>query len=248
MSDNLNIYDHADLMDQQDYGFTDETDIALAREIIAEDPLSVPRALKVSGAAQLRSFTPQLSALPPETQRDIKARLSGLEGDRRDAEETRLVGEAVRKAALSAKVLTGMGAGASEFLRESADIAYEVRTLTQEHDRLSDELAAIHGHATETDLATGEAKAVPIPAITGERRAAYEARQAAIKVRLADLAGREGQGRLRQAVAREIEARKARDAQLAEDREARERAKDIARERRIMARAEALARQEDNTP
>src|SRR5690606_3378948 len=111
---------------------------------------------------------------------------------------------------------------------------------------LQEELERIQRYDTETD-ATGVPKAVPVYAVTGERARAYAQQQDDIARRIRLLVddkgyGIEGQKRMRKALAESVAARVEIERQATEEAEARKRAEQINREKRINERAESHAR------
>jgi hypothetical protein len=140
------------------------------------------------------------------------------------------------------RVKIGVGKDALPYHREQVAIASDFRELVRQFDQLSDELAAVRGHRTEFDPVTGEAKAMPIPAISEERRRACVIQQDDLLRRMRLLDGVEGEQRTAKAMAETVAMLKERERQVADGLEIDRRAQHQAREERLNKAAAARAR------
>ncbi len=196
------------------------------------------------------SLTMRSTGLPPEMRREVEeklAQLGDMTAEQRAAKDVEFTAQAIRSKRMSLRILTGVGADATPYHREQVAIAREVRELDAEFLQLSSELAHVLRHDTVVDPATGEATAVPVYAVTGERLRAYAARQDDISRRRRLLVnddgsmGYESEKRLRQALYDSSVARAKLQQQLEERAEVKQMAQQINRDRRIKEQAERLA-------
>jgi hypothetical protein len=221
-----------------------------ADAILAMDPVDdVPPPYEFPVGYRLPA--PRVTALPPEMQREVQARLAELPvqttPEQRQAKEAEFTASAIRSKTLATRVLTGVGSNASPYHREMVGIAREVRDLGAKYDQLQQDLSEVVRYETVTDPATGEPKPVPVYRVGGVRAQAYAAQQQDILRRIRLLVqddgthGIEAGKRLRQALHESAVARQKLQQQVEERAEAKRRADEINRERRINAQAQSLA-------
>lgn len=221
-----------------------------ADAILAMDPLQVPMPYDIP-EGHWANLTLRATALPPAAQREVSAKLAALgplSPEAAKAKEAELTAEAIRAERSRLIVQIGVGKDATPYHRELAGIAREVDDLYRQQDHLAAELERVVRYDTEIDPATGKPAPVPVYAVTGERAKAYVQQQEDLqrRVRLligtGDQPGLEGAKRVRQALAESVALRVEKERQVSEAAEAKRRAAHNAREKRINAQAEALAR------
>jgi len=226
-----------------------------ADAILAVDPNDVPTPHQMPegwGA----SLTMRSTGLPPEMRQAVEARLSQL-GDvtpeQRAAKDVEFTFDAIRSKRMELRVLTGVGSDASPYHREQVAIAREVRDLSKEFDRLSEQLTEVARYDTSVDPVTGDAKAVPVYAVSAERAKGIASQQDDISRRIRLLLnddgtmGYEAEKRLRQRLHESATQRAALHEQVAGRAEAERRADEIIREERINKQAQSIASMRRNT-
>lgn len=198
---------------------------------------------------------PGMAALPPEMREAVSAKLAQLgpvSPEQLKAKEAEFTAEAIRSKRGELRAMIGVGQNALPYHREMAGIAREYRDLAQQFDRITEELADVARHDTQTDPATGKPVAVPVMRVQGTRRAAYLEQQDSLLRQMRLLAnddgtpGHEGAQRMKQALSESVALLKDRQQQAEEAAEAKRRAEHIVREDRINRRAESLARMHGN--
>lgn len=196
-----------------------------------------------------RTLSPAtVEALSPEMRKDVLAQLQGLDPATRAAKEPELVAAAIRKALPAIRIATGLGSDALPYHREMVSIARDVRDLDREFQRVTQELAEVRSYGVEIDPETGKSRPKEILAVQGQRRRALENRQEDLLRNIRVLEGENGsngieaQRRLAEAMAETIAILKERDRQVTEDKEAKSRAVELAREERINRKAQSYAR------
>lgn len=137
--------------------------------------------------AGLRALPMTVSALPKErkpgplealaTQSEVLAQLRGVPEERREVAEHQAVAAAIRAIQPTLRVLTGAGEDATPLQREQIAIAREVMEHRQAIERLQADLDEIERHDTAFDPETGEATAVPVYRISGDRLKAFQGMQ-----------------------------------------------------------------------
>lgn len=195
-----------------------------------------------------RTLSPAtVEALPPEMRTDVLAQLQGLDPATRAAKEPKLVDAAIQKALPAIRLATGLGDDAFPYHREMLAIAREVRDLDREFMRNFHELAEVRSYGVELDPETGQQRPKQILAVQGPRRLGLENRQQDLlrQLRMLDGGGGtaiEAKRRLAEAMGETVTMLKERDRQVAEDKEAKSRAVELAREERINRKAKSYAR------
>lgn len=202
----------------------------------------VPEGLKFSA--------PTLDALDPEGRKIVQAKMAEarLTPAQQKERESEFVEAHVRSKLASIRVKTGLGEDATPYHREQCFMAREYTDLIAEYKRYEEMIEEVAGYRTELDPKTNEPRPVPVFAVQGQRRAAYNAHMDDI-IRRAGLlfnddgsVGIEGQKRLQAALSETVGILKARDEAAAERTEAKRRATELSREERINKQAESLAR------
>jgi hypothetical protein len=163
----------------------------------------------------------------------INAKLATVTPGNRDLFEKRYIREELEQNSFNLRLAAGLGPDATHEQRQEFESLNRIRELADEEDRIAAELAEVVKHDTQVDPATGNAKAVPVYRVEGERRRALEARLIEISHQVTLIRGHEG----RKARAKDAAIAKER-AELVEDHAA---AEEMAREMARKARREALA-------
>ena len=217
--------------------------------ILAMDPIKdVPGVVVVPEGRKFAA--PGLEALAPEDRTAVRARMeaAGIAPARQSEREAEFVDAHLRSKLSRIRVLTGLGDGATPYHREQCAIAREYGDLVAEYERYEEEIGRVANYRNEIDPVTGEPRAVPVFAIQGTRRAAYNAhmddlvRRAALLIKEDGSRGIEGERRRQAALAETVALLKSRDEALAERAEAKRRGAELAREARINKQAESIAR------
>jgi hypothetical protein len=226
-----------------------------ADAIMAMDLNSVPTPHSIPEGWGAKPLALRSTALPADMKLEVDAKLAQLGNvtpEERAAKEAQFTEQAIRSKRMELRVMTGVGKDATPYHREQVAIARDYRDLAAEFDRIQADLHRVARYENVTDPNTGEAKAVPVLAISAERQKAYIARQDDISRRMRLLVnddgsmGYEGEQRLRQALHESSAARQKLAQQLYVDAEAKRRAAHNEQERRINERAESLARLQRN--
>jgi hypothetical protein len=252
-----------------DYGLGDDN--ALAHEIAQRDWRSEPRthntertgwnraapadptATSSSGLRREAPSTVTVSALSPEMAAPIIKQLSGMTPEQRAVREPELVMQAVRAASDEARILTGLGSGATPLAKAKVNIAYREREFERRIDSWAQKLNEKTGSRAvidpETgkaviDPATGEPKMDPIYAMSDGQRAAGQAEMNELIRLLAVLRGPEGDRELDEALKATVALEKERRQQRPDLIEVERRAQEIVRnedlDRRAAVRAKSL--------
>ena len=220
-------------------------DQQLADEIASFDPVYDTKGpTSFSGSVRLPESI-KATGLPPHLRDPIVAQLANVPVDRRDAEEQRLVREALYQNSLGVRIACGPGAGSNAYQRAKFNLTFEMEQAEQEVFRLGQQLAEVERWDNVTDEQTGVAKPVPVEKLRGQQRAIVEAEHQRQLRKLEALEGIEGQRRLQRALYEAVQDRKTMQAQLEDDREARALGEKLRREKRIQERAEAYAKRPD---
>lgn len=218
----------------------DPADMSIAKEIMDFDPVyDVPSTTKIDASIRLPTEV-GLTALSPEQQAPIKEKLSTVPQHMQEAEERRLVQEALYENSFRSRVIAGAGPDASPYQAEMLGIANESRIAKEELLDLSKDLASVDGYKMTTDATTGEPKPVPIDKVQGERRRGMESRIAQLTHRIDELEHGEGPRRLKIALQASIEKRKSLETERHILDTAKKRAEEMEVEERIEKRAASL--------
>lgn len=183
------------------------------------------------------SALPSLDGLSPAMRAEV------VEAIRRGESEPEAIAKTLETNGRNVRALIGNGANSTPYHDELIDIAREVRSASQEFDRITAQMTEIVRHDTGP---TGEA--IPVYAMSGAAQRHAAARLAELNYKIGLLVtpegghGVEAQRRLDRALFDAVEARKAHTAQIEEHEEAQARAKQILREERINAKAEMFAK------
>lgn len=214
-------------------------DIPLRDAVLAIDPINgVPTPHQIPDGWG-HGLTFKLTALPPEMQAEVRAKLASVAPDQRAAAEAGLTAEAIRARRGAIRIQTGVGPSALPYHREMVAIAREYTDLLATFNRRQAELDEVASHQTTVDPTTGKAEAVPVYRVQGARRAAYEAEQAQTIYRLSMLQnadgtpGIEGQRRMQRAMHESVQLLKERQEAIADRAEVERRTKEQVREERI---------------
>jgi hypothetical protein len=225
----------------------DPADQPLADEIANFDPVwDTKGPTSFSGSVRLPESI-KATGLPPHLRDPIEAQLRNVPVDRRDAEEQRLVSEALYQNSLGLRIAGGPGEGANTYQKAMFHLTFEIEEAEREFIRLTTQLAEVERWDNVFDESTGEAKPVPVEKVRGQRRAAMEAQRQLAFRRLDALQGTEGERRRQKALYEAVQERKSLQAQLDEDREARTRADELLREERVSERAALYAKHRRTT-
>lgn len=233
-----------------DYGLGDDN--ALAHDIRQRDWRNEPRTHNLSRMALRKApEAPTLAALSPEMAAPVREQLARMPADQRAAKEPELVLQAVRKASEDARILTGLGAGATPLAKAQVNIAYRERELERRIDGWSQRLNEVKGYQAVIDPdtgkpvidpATGQPKMDPTYIMTTGAREAGTAEMQRLVQQLAVLRGPEGDRELERALAESVKLEKERRQQREDLEEVDRRAAAMVREDDINRRAEAKAR------
>lgn len=217
-------------------------DQQLADEIANFDPVYDTKGpTSITGGVKLPTSI-KATGLPPHLRDPIVAQLANVPVDRRDAEEQRLVNEALYQNSLGVRIVCGPGEGANVYQRAKFQLTFEIEEAEREAIRLGNELAEVERWDNVTDEATGQTKTVAVEKLKGQRRAQVEAERQRLLRKLEALNGIDGERRLQRALHEAVQQRKSMQNQLDEDKEARELAVKMERERRVSERAALYAK------
>jgi len=231
------------------FGLDDPADNLIAAEIAGKDPVrDIKGPVSLIGGDNIRvPQTVPLSALSPDMQAPILAKLQGVSAHGRAAAETRLVAEALRSNSINLRVMAGGGENADPYWRETLSQENEQRQLQQSIWQLEQQLAEVVRWDVVNDPATGAQTPKAVERIQGDRRNGMIAERNRLQAQIDDLNGRGGQLRLQKAMQKAVDARKDLERQLNEDAEAKQRGDDLLREERVAKRAETYAKHRRNT-
>jgi hypothetical protein len=220
----------------------DPADQPLAAEIANFDPVfDVAGPTTIKGAVKLPDSI-KATGLPPHLRDPIMAQLTNVPVDRRDAEETRLVNEALYQNSLGVRIVCGPGEGANAYQREKFSLTFDIEEAEREAIRLGTALGEIVRWDNVSDDATGTTKPVPVEKLQGEqRRAAETAHRLALR-KVEQLQGIEGERRLQRALFTAVADSKAMTARLAERQDGMALGEQLARDERVKAIADAHAK------
>jgi len=217
-------------------------DQQLANEIASFDPVYDTKGpTTLNGSVKLPTSI-KATGLPPHLREPIMAELANVPEHRRDAEEQRLVNEALYQNSLGVRIVCGPGQDANVYQREKFALTFEIEEAEREAVRLGNELAEVERWDNVTDAATGQSKPVAVEKLQGQRRSAVEAQRQNILRRLEALQGIEGERRLQKALHQAVQDRKGLTDQLDRDKEARAMAEKMLREEQIAERAALYAK------
>lgn len=215
-------------------------DQALADEITSKDMVwDTKGPTQVVGAVKFPASI-KATGLPPHLRDPIMAQLANVPVDRREAEEQRLVNDALYQNARDVRVVCGPGDGAGPYWREKFNVAFEISELERRILQLGNELAEVE----RWDNVDGTP--VPVFRVNGDRRAGLDAEHRRLLHNLNLLDGIEGERRLAKALHEDVAQTKALREQLAIQREGEELAAKTVREERVKAIAEAHAKRRRN--
>ena len=221
---------------------------------VAPAPYEIPEGIKFSpltvAALPKERPTGIMAGLP--TQSEILAKLDRIPAAQRAAAEAGLVAEAIRGIRPALRVAGGVGKDATPSQREQVAIAREVQDYGREFNQLQERIDEIERHDTVTNQTTGEAVAVPVYRLDGERLRAAQQQQRDIMGRIRALVnadgtpGFEGAKRLKEAEYESVMARKALAESLADEAEAKRLVEKELREDRITKRVQSMKRLRTN--
>jgi hypothetical protein len=215
------------------------SDAAMTAQLNRFDPVfDVPSPVKIVGNVNITA-TPSLASLSPALRAKAEAKLKG--GSYSEEAVGRAVHAVLIENSRDLRIRAGAGEDATETQRAMLQQANQVRLLQEEMGRIEGELSDVLGHKTEIG-SDGKAVAVPIYRAQGQRRLALEAALDEKTHEMTLIAGIQGQRELDEANAADLARIKERREALADAAEVEKRAKQIARDRRINAQAEARAR------
>lgn len=221
--------------------------------ILRMDPVSdVPGVAVFPEGMQLSA--PTLAALAPDDRMAVRAKMdeARLTPAQREQREGEFVQAHLRSQLSRIRLKTGVGEDATPYHRAQCHMAREYFDIMDEHDRYAAQLDEIARHETEVDPLSGEARAVPVYAVQGSRRNAYQfqmdnlLRRAGLLFNADGTPGLEGSKRLREASAQSVAILRDRDSAAEERAEAKRRGAELAREERISKQAASIARMSRN--
>jgi hypothetical protein len=219
----------------------DPADMDIANAILSQDPATLPGTGTVSKGFKFPPIT-STDALPPHLRDAARAKM-GANVSERDA-----IIAVLRENAVEFRSKTGFAPTVDPFFHELANVTREFNDMLAEYNRMSDEIAASVTYEKDED---GNPKAVI--GLSAARQRAIKIRQQSLEHRM-DLLSKDGehgieaQRRLDKALHESVERRKAQAAQQAEHREVDARARQIARDERVEAKAKALSSRYRDTP
>jgi hypothetical protein len=229
-------------------------DKARGEQLLAEfnaNPLAAPSPVEASESIKFRApETLTAAILPPEKRAEVERKLGNVSGSLRAEREDQLVREALIENSKAVRVRAGVGEGASPLQREQFALAGDIDRHEREYLDIQSQLAEVEKWVPVFDDTgkpvidpdTGQQQVKAIEKIKGDRRGGMEARAQELLYRIGLLNGVEGDRRIQRALAATIEAEKANAQQLAERKEAKQMAEDMAREERVRRNAESIAR------
>lgn len=203
----------------------------------------IPSNWTVKGEPTAAIFTPSIEALSPADRKIVYER-AGAGADAAKVQST-LIGFLHEKRG-EARIAAGAGPDATEVEHEALSQVQQVRELSRELDRISEELSDIARYDQGRD-ADGNPVAVPVLRLEGEARTRRQHRLAEIVQAIDRIQGEEGQRALEEAAKREAMKRRALLTQQEDAAEVQRRAETMVREDRINARAAVRARMLQNT-
>jgi DNA-binding transcriptional ArsR family regulator len=217
------------------------------QQVLDMDPIrDVPSSVKDNTGVRPMKF--QASALPDEMRHAVLDKLHRLPREMRDGAEERLVREVLTANRAQMRLKTGLSHDALPYHSEQVDIARQAQELARKRDWLAEQVGRVAGFKTVEDPETGDLSSVEIPFLSDPKRAAYREqmvdidRQIRLLVQSDGSYGIEGQRRMREALLESASRLRKVEAQRLEEAQARQRATEINRERRIQRRAESYAR------
>lgn len=214
------------------------TDEEIEAEIVNFDPVyDVPSPVEMVGNVRLPE--PSLTALPPEAQERVRAKLANVTPGNRDLFEAQFIRDELYAFSAYTRVKAGVGEGANAYQREFFALNAEVHQTSDELTRLTLELDR---KRTMTDPATGQTVELDDPYHTPDRLRALQAEFNNQLARLRALEGPEKERRLAKAKDKAVAERKALLQQIADHKEIDRRAAEIVRTEKIESAAEARAK------
>lgn len=218
------------------FDISDE-DRSIAAEIVALDPVNATPG-PVTGGENLRVPTHlKATALPPNLRDGILQQLRDIPpGDRRDAEEHRLVMEAGYGFQASLRMRAGAGPNANAYHRELFSVEGELADAERALWTAEQELADVSHYDSDTGKA--------VERLQGQARKEKEAYRDRLLHRISQIndGGLERQLRLKKALGQAVADQKAAAERAEEEREAQVLARENARKQRIEDRAATIAR------
>lgn len=224
----------------------DPADQALADEIASFDPVLSTRGPTEIGRGVKLPATMKATGLSPHLRDPILAQLANVPVDRRDAEEQRLVYEALYQNGLQVRTVCGPGEGANAYEREFFALEFDRHEAAREIDRLGQLLGEVNGTAEIITDGDGQQRVLTIHRVQGQRRIEMEAEWRRAIHRLAQLNGLEAERRMKKAHYEAVQEVKAQRAQVEERREGVALGDQMAREERVKRIAEARAKGKRN--
>lgn len=223
------------------FGFEDAADQAMAREIASKDPLTDIKGpvTFIGDSSRLPAALP-LTALSEEMRAPILAQLQGVPANLRAKKEAELVTEALKRNSLNLRVTGGGGEGTDPFWRETFEQERRHRDLSTQINALDIKLVDA-SFETVYDPVTGAPSPKAIDKYQGHDRKLMEADRDRLLGELHDLEGRGGQLRRKEAMKKAVDAQKAIQTQLEEEKLAKVKGEEILRQERIDKRAESYA-------
>ena len=224
------------------FGFEDAADQAMAREIASKDPLTDIKGpvTFIGDSSHLPAALP-LTALSEDMRAPILAQLQGVPANLRAKKEAELVTEALKRNSLNLRVTGGGGEGTDPFWRETFEQERRHRDLSTQINALDLKLVDVAGFNTVYDPVTGVPSAKAVDKYQGQDRKLIEAELARLLGELHDLEGRGGQLRRKEAMKKAVDAQKAIQTQLEEEKLGKEQGEEMLRQERIAKRAESYA-------
>lgn len=222
-----------------------------AEQVLKIDPIrGVPGNVRLGQQAR-PALTIKLEALHPDDQAEVRRRMDlrpTMPPAERAKLEAQLVAEVARGKLGAVRAQTGLGPDALPYHREAAEIAGQVAQLQRQRDILQAAVDDIADVRPGRDEVSGEVIAIPVYRHSEERRLAY-ARQIAdydrnirLLVNADGSYGVEGARRMREALAVSATQLKRAQELRADEAEAQKLAAHKARQARIEARAETIAK------
>lgn len=176
-----------------------------------------------------------VESLSPEMAAPINKRLAGLTPEQRAEREPALVREALVEASKDARILTGLGDGATPFAKAQVSLAYREQELARRIADWQSQLEEVTGNKAVTDPTTGQQTMQPVYRLTGEGRHKATLQVQELTRQLAVLKGPEGDRELEEALRESVEQVKGRRDQRAKLDEIERRTQEQMREDEINA-------------
>lgn len=240
-SEELNAETHSNI-ELPSYDISPE-DQELANEIANFDPVLDTNGPTQVGSGVMLPSTMKATGLPDHLRIPVMAQLANVPAHRRDEEEARLVGLALRQNSYELRVACGPGDGANAYQREFFLLEFERFEAGKEIDRLAARLGEVEENASVvTDPVTGQQRVETKHRVQGHERVQMEAAWRSAVHRLALLDGSEGERRMAKAKYEAVQEVKSLRDQFACDKEARAMADKMLRDEEIEARAKAYAK------